>query len=350
LDDALRERKEACMGLLVAAGASFKTLESALMLCQAGHDGDLDRITLMCSYGANPNAVDYDNRTCLHLAASEGQVRVVDYLMGLPGIDVNMLDRMGGTPLDDAYRHGRTVVITMLQNAGGMRGSASAMAHKAALAKAEHDRKREEEMQANILAMVEGSRERRIPRDPSELKEFITDSVQRLMGSHNKLLKRMEGWMEHTETNFPYADFPLLAAVTHFLKQEAHLDYCIHEIENILNNYLARLQPFMNGNIPRVLKQGALELSMFKLLQELELYKQAMQALKSLRPLVNNISSNVQKQVGRRQSLRTVNSFLIQTSQSGAAMENTTRGSLDSEAAVRRISAGKSPLKIEAKP
>eukprot|EP00959_Pyramimonas_sp_CCMP1952_P444374 9303895-Pyramimonas_sp.AAC.1 len=96
----------------------------------AGHDGDLPLITLICTHGGNPNAMDYDNRTCLHLAASEGQVRVVDYLMGLPGIDVNVLDRMGGTPLDDAYRHGRTVVITMLQNAGGMRGSTNQLAAK----------------------------------------------------------------------------------------------------------------------------------------------------------------------------------------------------------------------------
>ena len=34
LDDALRERKEPAMAALVKAGATFKSLESALQLCQ----------------------------------------------------------------------------------------------------------------------------------------------------------------------------------------------------------------------------------------------------------------------------------------------------------------------------
>lgn len=68
-------------------------------------------------------AGDYDNRTCLHLAASVGSVSVVDLLLKVPGIELNPVDRFGGTPLDDAYRHGNRLCITVLQLVGAKRGT-----------------------------------------------------------------------------------------------------------------------------------------------------------------------------------------------------------------------------------
>ena len=53
----------------------------------------------------DPNTGDYDDRTALHLSASEGKADAVRFLLA-KGADVNLLDRMGGTPLDDAIRHG----------------------------------------------------------------------------------------------------------------------------------------------------------------------------------------------------------------------------------------------------
>ena len=49
-------------------------------------------------------AGDYDDRTCLHLAASCGKIAVVQYLIDVDGINMDPIDRFGGTPLDDAYR------------------------------------------------------------------------------------------------------------------------------------------------------------------------------------------------------------------------------------------------------
>jgi ankyrin repeat protein len=48
-----------------------------------------------------------DERTALHLAASHGHSDVMNYLLQTcsASIHVNALDRMGGTPLDDAKRH-----------------------------------------------------------------------------------------------------------------------------------------------------------------------------------------------------------------------------------------------------
>lgn len=73
------------------------------------------QVRTLCENGADPCIGDYDKRTCLHLAASCGHSDVVDFLIRLGTVDLNPVDRFGGTPLDDAYRHGFVVVVTMLQ-------------------------------------------------------------------------------------------------------------------------------------------------------------------------------------------------------------------------------------------
>ena len=55
--------------------ASNATLVGHIARCELARQGDVDRIKLLLLAGCNVNAADYDKRTCLHLAASEGKVR-----------------------------------------------------------------------------------------------------------------------------------------------------------------------------------------------------------------------------------------------------------------------------------
>ena len=75
---------------------------------------------------ASPSGVDegnFDGRTCLHLAASNGRLDVVACLVDELGAATNVVDRWGGTPLDDAVRHSHAEVKEFLEGARrGVRG------------------------------------------------------------------------------------------------------------------------------------------------------------------------------------------------------------------------------------
>ena len=60
---------------------------------------------------------DYDGRTALHVAACEGHLEVVKYLLE-HGASVHLRDRFGHSPLDDAVRFGHEEVVEILVNTG----------------------------------------------------------------------------------------------------------------------------------------------------------------------------------------------------------------------------------------
>ncbi len=66
---------------------------------------------------------DYDNRTPLHLACSNGHLNVVKYLIEQGNLkDINPIDRWGGTPYDDAVRENHVEVTKYLTTKNGMSG------------------------------------------------------------------------------------------------------------------------------------------------------------------------------------------------------------------------------------
>ena len=66
------------------------------------------------------NGGDYDKRTALHLAASEGHFETVRFLVDECGAEVNPIDRWGGSPLDDATRSKHALVAAFLRGRGGI--------------------------------------------------------------------------------------------------------------------------------------------------------------------------------------------------------------------------------------
>ncbi len=104
----------------VAKSLSIKTsdelegVEAALfpaILCSAVFKGSLDTLEAMrTNYGADLTAADYDKRTPLHVAASEGNMEVVEYLLR-HGASVHARDRHDDSPLSSAIHAGNKNVI-----------------------------------------------------------------------------------------------------------------------------------------------------------------------------------------------------------------------------------------------
>ncbi len=51
------------------------------------------------------DVTDYDKRTALHLAASEGHVDIVEYLVNVKNVNIKIKDRWGNTPLSEAQQN-----------------------------------------------------------------------------------------------------------------------------------------------------------------------------------------------------------------------------------------------------
>lgn len=108
---------------LVKKGSSSQILNeseiSETAIINAASSGRLDLLKQYDSNKVDFNTGDYDQRTPLHLAASEGHLEVVKWLVEEKKVDINIKDRWRGTPLSDAIRHKHDDVAKYLQEKGG---------------------------------------------------------------------------------------------------------------------------------------------------------------------------------------------------------------------------------------
>ena len=72
-------------------------------LLTASYMGDLNTILMLYSRGLDLNSYDYDKRTALHLACSECQLEIVEFLLKKKVI-TECKDRWGNKPLDDILK------------------------------------------------------------------------------------------------------------------------------------------------------------------------------------------------------------------------------------------------------
>ena len=92
LDDAQRHRHPVVAATLRARGGRLGVRDHGAALIAASSNGELDTVEMLLADGATADAADYDARTALHLAASEGHEKVVKLLCA-SGADVNREDR-----------------------------------------------------------------------------------------------------------------------------------------------------------------------------------------------------------------------------------------------------------------
>jgi hyperpolarization activated cyclic nucleotide-gated potassium channel 4 len=118
LHDAIQANHTQVVELLASQGAELEFENAADKLCAAAADGDIESLKALIDHGISPNSADYDGRTALHLAAAEGIVNVLEFLLANKA-DVNVLDRWNNTPLDDAVKFLHELPARLLFEAGG---------------------------------------------------------------------------------------------------------------------------------------------------------------------------------------------------------------------------------------
>lgn len=92
----------------------------------------------MAMLDENPDLVnfrDYDRRTPLHVASSEGNSTIAKLLVER-GARLNRSDRWGGSALDDALRHNHKDTVAYLRSIGARHGVRSNLAELIAAAAA----------------------------------------------------------------------------------------------------------------------------------------------------------------------------------------------------------------------
>ena len=99
--------------------AEFQVNDATRMLGAAAR-GDIGIVHQYLSGGVDANEVDYDQRSALHLAASEGQMNVVKLLLA-KGARPSLPDRWGAKAYDDAVRgrHGNIAELIKSFTNGG---------------------------------------------------------------------------------------------------------------------------------------------------------------------------------------------------------------------------------------
>ncbi|XP_068336666.1 potassium channel SKOR-like [Pyrus communis] len=114
--EAIKNGNDRVSSLLIQQGASLNIDNAGCFICTSIARGDADLLKRLLANGIDPNSKDYDHRTPLHVAASEG-LYIMAKLLLEAGASVFSKDRWGNTPLGEGRMCGNKNLIKLLEEA-----------------------------------------------------------------------------------------------------------------------------------------------------------------------------------------------------------------------------------------
>ncbi|KAK3266380.1 hypothetical protein CYMTET_24986 [Cymbomonas tetramitiformis] len=121
LQDAVLANHKLVANLLYTHGGKMLLDDEAGTICSCAAEGATGKMSLLMECGLDINSGDYDQRTAIHLACAEKQTLSIYHLLNTCMADVNVVDRWGATPLEDALATGRKDNALIVMAAGGRR-------------------------------------------------------------------------------------------------------------------------------------------------------------------------------------------------------------------------------------
>lgn len=106
--------------MLQRAGSFVQYVDEAAqgsMLITAASKNQLLAMNELLGLGVSPNSADYDRRSALHIACAEGHLEAANLLLE-HGATVNVRDRFGLTPLDEAVKSRNNLLVKALVTKG----------------------------------------------------------------------------------------------------------------------------------------------------------------------------------------------------------------------------------------
>ncbi|XP_036880071.1 glutaminase liver isoform, mitochondrial isoform X3 [Manis javanica] len=97
-------------------GISFCQNKTVVNLLFAAYSGDVSALRRFALSAMDMEQKDYDSRTALHVAAAEGHIEVVKFLIEACKVNPFVKDRWGNIPLDDAVQFNHLEVEKLLQD------------------------------------------------------------------------------------------------------------------------------------------------------------------------------------------------------------------------------------------
>jgi ankyrin repeat protein len=106
----INKHKDVALLLNIKGGILNMKSEMGDLLCKLAFEGDLDTIKLFHICGANLMTSNFDGRTLAHIAAAEGNLEIVKYLIEETNYNIMVSDRWGYTPHDEANETIRNLI------------------------------------------------------------------------------------------------------------------------------------------------------------------------------------------------------------------------------------------------
>lgn len=193
---------------------------------------------------------DYDSRTPLHLAACNGRTAVLEYLLKQDTVVINAVDRFGGTPYQDALRHGRKGAAALLEEAGCIQSSDNKVSKEVIKQMIDQsNRKTEErlkkEREPQIRHVLDNSQESKMVATISDkLSKEIADQSTQIEIISQRLIWALRGFgdrLVNNSCNIPFTDQT-------FVKASLHVLHLVSEMSMSVNKSRCSLMAEMQGD------------------------------------------------------------------------------------------------------